>query len=571
MPIYNIPKVYTSETDLTNSVTVADGSTYAALCGDFQWGPAELPVLLTSENDLVDIFGKPTDDNFISFFSAANFLTYSPTLRLVRVVDEDSALNASSGNTSVLIKNTSDYEDNVTLTNTGAFVARYPGELGNSLFVACCDSTANLSSNVYSAANSSLGTWSNYFSALPSTSDHAASMGGLKDEIHVLVFDVDGKITGSKGTLLEKYEYLSKAKDAKKEGVTNYYRDVLNNNSKYIRCGDTFVLGANNTATISSSFTPSGNNVFKLLGGANGSSANSSAMISGYEIFDDKKAYQVSHFITANCASEVTKAVINIAERRNDSVVFVSPEFTDLPCGSAGLSQSEVAGNIIDFKNNVIGLSSSYYFVDNNWAYQYDKYNDTFRWIPCNSHVAGISARTDRNGYEWQSLAGYNRGILNRVQKLAWNPKDEYVGRLYSNGINSIVFDESAGSVLIGDKTGLSKSSSFDRINVRKLFNALKIRLEKYFKYVLFETNDEFTRDQVKSRLDSYLLQVKGLNGLYDFEVVCNSTNNNADIIDSNTLVVDVYIKPVKSINFIQLNMVSVGSSVSFNEIVGRS
>ena len=569
MPVYNIPKVYTSEIDLTTNVSQAGGSSYAALVGEFQWGPCETPILLTSENDLVDVFGKPTDNTYISFFSASNFLTYSSSLKLVRVVDTTTAKNATAGNTSVLVKNASAY-DSANLVNTGAFISKYPGTLGNSLFIACCDSSANLSSNVYS--DSTLGTWGNYFITLPGTSDHATAMGGSKDELHILVFDKDGGLSGTKGQLLEKYQAVSKAPDAKKEGVTNFYMDLINNNSKYLKCGDVFVLGANSTASVANSFSAvaTGNASFTLTKGTLGSVANSGSYITGYQLFTDKKNTEVSHFITANVTSTVVSAVIDVAEGRSDSVVYVSPRYVDLPCGTAGLTQSQVANNCIDYKVNSIARSSSYYVMDNNWAYQYDKYNDTFRWIPCNSHTAGLSARTDNNAYTWSSPAGYTRGLLSRVNKLAWNPQETYIGQLYGYSINSIVLDETNGIVLMGDKTGLIKSSAFDRIGVRKLFNALKKSISAYLKYMLFEVNDEFTRAQITSMINAYLNQVKGLRGIFEFQVVCNATNNTAEVIDSNTLVCDIYIKPTKSINYIQLNMIAVGSAVNFNEYIGR-
>lgn len=568
MPVYNVPKVYTSEVDLTTTVNIADGSTYAAFCGDFAWGPCELPTLITTENDLVDVFGKPNDDNYISFFSAANFLTYSSSLRIVRGVD-DTARNAVSGSTAVLVKNSRHYTDEMldNLTGSGSFIAKYPGEIGNSITVAVCDSEVILSSNVHSIANNSLGTWNTYFITPPGTSEHASSMGGSNDEMHILVFDEDGLFSGIKGTLLEKYEYVSKAKDAKINGVTNYYREIVNNTSRYIRCGDEFPLGANSSSVVTTDFTSVGNTVFQLSGGVDVDGSDDSIYVNGYELFSDKKNVDVSHFITANHSETVVDGIITIAETRGDSVVFLSPQWSDI---QPGTTQSAASENCIDYKNTVLARTSSYMFMDNNWGYQYDKYNDLYRWIPCNSHIAGISSKTDLTNYEWYSIAGYTRGMLNKIERLAWNPKEQYVGELYGNSINSIVLDETNGIVLIGDKTGLSRSSAFDRIGVRKLFNVLKKQISAYLKYILFEINDEFTRDQLTSMLNAYLNQIKGLRGITDFQVICDASNNTGTVIDSNTLICDIYIKPPKSINYIQLNMVAVGTSVDFNEIIGR-
>lgn len=568
MPVYNVPKVYTSEIDLTTTVGLADGSTYAGFCGNFAWGPCELPTLITSENDLVDVFGKPNDETYVSFFSAANFLTYSSSLRVVRGVD-DAAKNAVSGSTAVLVKNTSHYNDEMidSLTGSGKFIAKYPGELGNSLFVAVCDSDVVLSSNVHSTSNNSLGTWSSYFITAPGTSENASAMGGSNDEMHVLVFDAEGKLTGTKGTLLEKYEYVSKAKDAKLNGVTNYFKEIINGTSSFIRCGDEFPLGANATCLVSDDFDPVGNSVFQLALGVDVDGEDDAIYTTGYELFSDKKTIDVSHFITADHSATVVDEVVTIAENRGDAVVFVSPQWTDV---QPGKTQSEITEACKTYKNTTIGRSSSYMFMDNNWAYQYDKYNDLYRWIPCNSHVAGLSSRTDLTSYEWYSIAGYTRGLLNRVERLAWNPKEQYVGELYGNFINSIVLDETNGIVLMGDKTALNRNSAFDRIGVRKLFNVLKKKVADYLKFILFEINDEFTRDQITAMLNAFLNQVKGLRGIYDFQVVCNATNNTGAVIDSNTLVCDIYIKPTKSINYVQLNMIATGTSVDFNEIVGR-
>lgn len=564
MANYSYPTVNVAEKDLTGRISLTGSTPFGAIAINSVWGPCENITLVTNETDLVGYFGKPNSNTYVDFFSALNFLSYSPSLYVVRVVD-DEALNAVSGNNAVQIKNNEDFET-ATLSNSGEWIAKYPGAKGNSLLVAACDSTVNLSSNVISTSNT-FGTWSDYFNTIPGTSTNADEMDGSLDELHLLVFDEDGSFTGTPKTLLEKYEYLSKATDAKKEdGTNNFYKDVINSTSRYIRTGDDYILNANSTALVSDIFTPYGNTYSSLSGGVDTLTSNTTMYINGYNLFSDKKDISISHIISGDSSPDVAKELITLAENRGDCIVYISPEYDAV---QQGQTQAVIASNIVDYKQNSISTSSSYYFMDGNWKQQYDKYNDVYRWIPCNADVAGNKAKSESENDLWWNGSGYNRGLIRNCIKLAWNPKDEYMGTIYKASVNPII-SEGGQFVILGDKTGLTKPSAFDRINVRSLFNVLKTKIGFYLKYSLFEFNDEFTREQVKSQIESYLRIVKGRRGIEDFYVKCDIENNPDIIRDDNTLVVDVFVKPTKTINWIDLNIVNTPSSVEFNEIVGK-
>lgn len=557
------PAVVVNEVDLSTRVNNGNLTSFGAIAINSTWGPAEEVNLVVSEKILTDTFGKPNSNTYIDFFVASNFLAYSASLQTVRVID--SVAKNSASNTAVLVKNSASYET-ATLTNSGAWIAKYPGAKGNSIFVAAADSGVSLSSNV-NPTSSAYGTWSEYFTTLPGTSSHASSMGGSLDEMHIIVIDSNGAFTGTAGTVLEKFSYLSKANGAKKEdGTNNFYKDVVNSQSQYVWVGDSYVLGSNSTVTISNTFGAIGTITSSLAGGLDVNSANTAMYVNAYDLFSDKKTVDVSHVIAGNVAATTVQGLITMAENRGDCVVFVSPALSDV---QPGQSQSTIASNIVTRKTSTIGMSSSYYFMDGNWKYQYDKFNDVNRWIPCCGDVAGLKAKAEMTNDAWWNGSGYNRGIIRNCIKLAWNPKDEYMGQIYQNSVNPII-SEGGSFVLLGDKTGLVKPSSFDRINVRSLFNTVKRQVSGFLKYGLFEFNDEFTRLMLSSQVSTYLQSIKSRRGIEDYQVVCDSTNNPGGVIDNNQLVMDIYIKPTKSINWIVLNLVNVGSSVSFNEIVGK-
>lgn len=575
------PAVVVNETDLSTRVSNGNVTSFGAIAINSEWGPADQIVLVDSEKTFVDTFGRPSDvaNTYVDFFVATNFLSYSASLNVVRTVS-DTALNAVSGNTTILVKNSDEYLEQTFNYTNGSFVAKYPGSKGNSLFVVAVDSssplTANLSYTYYGdVANTSVnyGSLSSYVNTIPGTSTHADSVGGLLDEVHILVFDNLGSFSGTTGTLLEKYEYVSLAYDAKKEdGTSNYYKNLINTGSRYIWIGED-LFSANSTTDIKTQFTPtslSANTYVSyseiLTGGVDSTNISSGDYITSYELFDDKKTVSVSHLIAGNVPTEVTQTLVSIAEDRGDCAVYVSPRWSDVQIGQ---TQSAISTNIKTFKNTALNVDSSYCFIDGNWKYQYDKYNDVNRWIPCCGDTAGLKAKAELDNDPWWNGSGYNRGLLRNTIKLAWNPKETYMGEIYKNSVNPII-SEGGRFVLLGDKTSLVKPSAFDRINVRSLFNTLKTKISDYLKYALFDFNDEFTREQLSSHVEVYLQQVKSRRGIEAFQVVCDASNNTEYIRDNNQLIMDVYIKPSKSINWIVLNMVNVGTSVSFNEVIGK-
>jgi phage tail sheath protein FI len=550
------PGVNVSEIDLT-TVVPSVATSIGAFAGPFAWGPANEVVTITDEVRLVETFGRPSSTNYEYWFSAANFLAYSNNLRVVRSISTDSSLNATANGVGVLIENDDDYLDN---HSSGAntyleFAAKFPGALGNSLRVELADA------NTYSGW-----AYANSFTDVPATSAYAAAVGGVRDEVHVIVIDEDGKFTGSANTILEKYAFVSKASDAKSpDGSTNYYRDAINNRSRYIRwmshpaagtnwgseaAGVTF---ANTTAVIARS----------LSAGADGTVSTANVTTS-YSKVADPDSIDISLIVSGPADQTVADHLIsNVAEVRKDCVVFLSPEKADVVDNSG----SE-ATDILAYRNTV--TSSSYAVMDSGWKYQYDKYNDVYRWVPLNGDVAGLCARTDLERDPWFSPGGLNRGIIKNVIKLAYNPSKADRDSLYLKGVNPVVTFQGEGTVLFGDKTLLSRPSVFDRINVRRLFIVLEKTISRAARSSLFEFNDQFTRAQFVALVEPYLRDVQGRRGITDFRVVCDETNNTAEVIDRNEFVGDIYIKPARSINFIQLNFVAVRTGVSFDEIVGQ-
>ncbi|MCX8008356.1 MAG: phage tail sheath subtilisin-like domain-containing protein, partial [Patescibacteria group bacterium] len=392
------------------------------------------------------------------------------------------------------------------------------------------------------------------------------------DEVHVIVLDKTGLITGQPDTVLEKYAFLSKASDAKNDdGTSNYYRTAINKKSAWIWWAAHPTGGTNwGNATLTSSGPTTYNTILipasNTLQNGSDASVTSADEIKGYDLFKTGESIDINLVITgaANTAT-VIDVISNLVEKRKDCVAFVSPPMSAVV--------NNVGSEVSAIKTWRNGLpSSSYVVADSGWKYQYDKYNDTFRWVPLNGDIAGICARTDEEGYPWYSPAGYTKGQIKNVIKLAWNPGSKAIrDELYNIGVNSVVSFSGRGTVLFGDKTLLSKPSAFDRINVRRLFIVLEKAIATAAQYSLFELNDDFTRARFKAACDQYLAGVKGARGVYDFLVVCDASNNTPEVIDSNMFIGDIYIKPTRSINFIQLNFVAVGTGVSFSEkVLGR-
>lgn len=394
------------------------------------------------------------------------------------------------------------------------------------------------------------------------------------DELHVVVVDRLGKFSGVPGTVLETYKNLSRASDAKGiDGGSIYWKDVVNINSEYVWQCNPRTSGYSNTALNLSNVSNNQVWVANFNYGYDGSSEGSVAMsslIQAYNLFSSAEEVDVSLILQGKArggsagAQLANHLIDNICESRKDCVAFISPEYSDV----VGITdQSTITDNIIEFRNT--SRASSYGFMDCGYKYMYDKYNDLYRWIPLNGDMAGLAARSDYTNDPWWSFAGYNRGQIKNFIKLAWNPRKSYRDQLYKNDINPIISDR-ANTILFGDKTMLGKPSAFDRINVRRLFIVLEKSIATVAKYFLFEFNDDFTRAQFRNVVVPYLREVQGRRGIQDFVVICDKSNNTAEIIDSNTLVGDIYIKPARSINYINLNFIAVRTGVSFNEVIGK-
>lgn len=549
------PGVNVSEVDLT-TVVPSVATTVGGLAGNFAWGPCEEVTVIPSEIRLVETFGKPNETTFPYFFTAANFLSYGSDLRVVRAANTGT-LNATTSGVGVQIKNTLDYTQN---HSSGAgnddFAAKWPGTLGNSIGVSICDSNT-FTGWAYSAN----------FDSAPATSDYAADKNSANDELHIIVFDTTGAISGTAGTILEKFAYVSKASDAKNsDGTTNYYKDVVNNRSRYVWWTKHNSEGTNwgTVATATASYSLlTAVDTFNLSGGADVAVTNGDLQ-RAMDLFENPDSVDVSLLMLGPVTSNtVPNYAISIAESRKDTVVFVSPPLTSV-IDNVG---SE-ATSVVNFRNTL--TSSSYAVMDSGYKYQYDKYNDTYRWVPLNGDIAGLCVRTDAQRDPWFSPAGLNRGLVKNVIKLSWNPTKSERDTLYKVGVNPVVTFPGEGTILYGDKTLLSRPSAFDRINVRRLFIVLEKAISKAARSSLFEFNDEFTRAAFVNLVEPYLRDVQGRRGIFDFRVVCDASNNTQEVIDRNEFVGDIYIKPARSINFIQLNFVAVRTGVSFEEVVGQ-
>ena len=686
------PGVNVSEIDLT-TVVPAVSTSVGAVAGVFKWGPVGKRVLVSSEIQLVNTFGKPTNHNPETFFTAANFLAYGNALYVVRAANTTSVSNgvisaiANTGSVSnaqvFVVKNEDTYDQVNTAVDTDVlYIAKYPGELGNSLKISVCDSAnaynisinveggdANLSSGLITATvgsntllvsvsntsagdgtlleqantrlnsilaqlqvndvievgNSSIGkqymkitsvptamgtnasfanTSHRYFSigcasayqlaanassasinkyweyfntvdVAPGTSQYQSSQGNTtaKDELHIVVADEDGKFTGVPGTVLEVYKALSRATDAKTpDGEANYYKTVINQNSKYVWWANDRSGAASNTALNIASIntTPLYLSFNQGQDGDNEVDNPINTTLAAYDLFASAEDVDISLILTGkskggvNGEQKANYLIDNIAEVRKDCIVLCSPDKADV-VNNTGLDEAQ---DVVDFRNSL--RSSSYLVIDSGYKYQYDKYNDVFRWVPLNGDIGGLCVSTDSSRDPWYSPAGFNRGQIKNLVKLAFNPDKAERDLLYKNGVNPVVSFPGQGTILFGDKTALSKPSAFDRINVRRLFIVLEKAIATAAKFSLFEFNDEFTRAQFVALVEPFLRDVQGRRGIYDYRVVCDDTNNTGEVIDRNEFVGDIYVKPAKSINFIQLNFVAVRTGVAFDEVVGK-
>ena len=640
------PGVLVQERDLTNIIPAVSTS-IGAVAGAFAKGPVDEIVSISSEQELVDTFGKPDSSTFEYFFTAANFLQYSNALRVVRATNT-SLSNANSAGSSVLIKNTDDYQNNYSTGQgvVGTFAARTAGTHGNNLLVSTCpsatayESTTSTSQQVNQAdlavgdttvtmdtdatsylnvgdiiqfSTSAEGTdfddgdfyrltavaatsitlvqhprgsgglkravvdnsrikrrWRYYDSVdrAPGTSAYVSDRSGSGDEIHVVVVDEDGGISGTPGRVLEAFSSMSKAADAKTpQGDTNYYPDVIYNKSQYIYWMDHNTSGTNwgndaSGTTFTAVDTPT---LESLSGGSNGSTITDAQLKTAYEKFQDSETVDVG-LIMAGPSGSATHVdnLITIAEERKDAIVFASPQRSDVVNITNSNTQMQ---NVKDFFDSI--RSSSYAVFDSGYKYAYDRYNDVYRFVPLNGDIAGLAARTDTVADPFFSPAGFNRGIIRGAVKLAFNPTKAQRDILYPARINPVATFPGQGTVLFGDKTGLSTPSAFDRINVRRLFILLEKAISTASKFQLFEFNDEFTRANFRNIVEPFLREIQGRRGITDFLVVCDETNNTGEVIDRNEFVAEIFIKPARSINFITLSFVATRTGVSFDEVAG--
>ena len=662
------PGVQIKERDLTASVR-SEPTSIGAFAGIFNWGPMNEVITVSDETQLVDIFGKPDAVNADWWFSAANFLAYANTLRVVRA-EQTGSKNACVSGSAILIPNTTSWQVgdgtngpfSAGQANVGEWAARFPGALGNSLKVSACWNAAGYSKATGAGAGAtgvvasggSAGTttvtfgtgeganwsagdlmsfptvaaekgqkyevvsvstetvtikrypavnavgfvttiaastvatkkWQYYdqFSGAPGTSDYVkAAQGGVTtgvDEMHIIIIDEDGDMTGSPGTILEKFERVSKASDAvTASGDNNFYVDVLYRQSNYIYWMD-YPAGATDWGTAAAGAgpyaTPTGDGV-ATASLANGAPATNVAptnaqLATANDLFKDPDTVDFNLLIagpaSVNGGTSTVHAIdlIDLVEQRKDSVVFLSPYKDAVVNVVNSYTQSLNTTNWADSLP-----STSYAVIDSGYKKMYDKYNDVFRWVPLNADIAGCCARTDAVEDPWWSPAGLNRGQIRGAVELAHNPTQVERDDLYRNKVNPVVTYPGEGTVLWGDKTALAQNSAFSRINVRRLFITIEEAIAIAARTVLFEFNDVFTREQFVGMVNPYLRDVTARRGITDFLVVCDETNNTGQVIDNNEFRADIYVKPARSINYITLTFVATRTDIAFSEVVGRA
>jgi hypothetical protein len=729
MPFTISPGVVTKEIDLTTVVPEVS-MTEGAIAGPFKWGPAYERTIVTNEQQLAGIFGKPDSDTYKNFFTAASYLAYSANLKVVRTPNTSDAKNATmdSANT-VYIANDEDYENSYdpqmggSQSNLfGPFIAKYPGDLGNSLKVSMCgaakantniDGTLNANTDVALSGTSTwtqsggalagssseyltelsvgdvivLGTYSlviltiadattatagslhgsdigsgiaarkmrsgfaepvshmigtvsvtangstiagvstqfdtqmtvgdiikvtgngeerkvtaiasatsmtvqnpfvvtaatstfsrtweyaGSFDDTPTTTSHVAKAMGAYDELHIVIEDEDGDITGANNTIMETYSGVSVASGSKTEdGQSNYYKDQVNRGSAYIRWMDHASAGDVDAAYGTTAWGGASTGTFNakgvivtasLTGGNSGSASTPGNIQTGLDQFKNTEEVDVTLLMTGDAtAATQIYAINNIAEYRKDCIAFISPLQANV-VNNAGSELEDVRAHRDSMP------SSSYAVMDSGWKYMYDKYNDVYRYIPLNGDIAGCCAFTDQNRDPFWSPAGAVRGNIRNAIKLPFNPNKTQRDGLYKKGINPVVGMPGQGIILFGDKTLLAKPSAFDRINVRRLFILLEKSIANMAKSFLFEFNDSFTRSRFVSTVEPFLRNVQGRQGIQDFTVICDESNNTSEVVDRNEFRGDIYVKPSRSINFIQLQFVAVRSGVEFSEITG--
>ena len=698
------PGVNIREVDLTVGGTTVGNTQVAAFCGPFQKGPVNTPVSIKTEQELLNIFGKPilTNSQNEYWLSATNYLSYGGELVIVRcdssstgaLVNSNAAVGG--GSTDIQINSAVDYNLHSAGYSGWYYASRNPGSWANGLKVCTIDAyadqiisgintnsvlvgygvtvginttyagigtvatdtgflkgivtgvgnssidvkivskysnitgeyvTVDYSENTITSINSgsiivkngsgvavstissyTTSDWYNnqileldnskiYWKSIaqkPRTSEYGRARSSTNDEIHIVVVDDSGAITGTAGNIVEKFPNLSKAIDGKLSPAQQiYYKNYIAENSAYLFVGESEdgvatgfdTLSSNaagdtgnwGTLTQGTAFSSVGNKSYSLVGGTDYTntvgnySVSLNDIVTGYRVFSNPAEYKIDFLLagpsggitSVECQSKANE-LINIATTRKDCIAVISaPKEAVLNTADSNLQTA----NIINFFSGV--TPSNYAVFDSGHKYTYDRFNSQFLYLPCNSDVAGIMARTAIVQYPWYSPAGANRGVINNAIKLAYNPSQSQRDSLYSNAINPIIASPGQGIILFGDKTASNVVSAFDRINVRRLFLTIENQIGRVARGQLFEFNDVITRNNFVNIVEPYLRDIKAKRGITDFQVVCDESNNTPDVIDSNQFKADIYIKPARSINFINLTFVATRTGVSFSEVVG--
>lgn len=656
------PGVLVKEVDFTATVNVADQN-IGVISIAAEKGPTDQVTYISSERELVEIFGEPNKYNYESWFAASTIIQYGAVAAVIRPVASGLGLNnanivrAGTSLTNLLIKNKDEFESGT--PGTYEWAARTPGTNFNGISVAVVDHGADqkvtatghgltagtyfqwvvgtntykgnvfkvvdvdtievtlwdttkrltgtealvdaggnalatvsalLSDDVYATLEYASGLKWTSIAPQPGTSASVEESGGKYDEFHIAVIDTDGIYSGIKNSVLETLTFVSKASDAKSDsGDTLYWNTVVTNQSSYVYAGsETFadtgdqleLAGQSGTATNIGgaqlnatfklfSFSGESTESRKLASGAeydwtNSADAIQDAVVDGYNLVEDPEIFgDIDFLIPGKITASAIVRLIAIANKRRDCIVVASPERSDVINSNSSTKKTD---DIISFFKTL--PSTSYAIYDSGYKYIYDKYNDVYRYVPCAADVAGLCLSTTLNSETWFSPAGYNRGQVRNATKLAYSPRQAERDRLYTNRVNPIVAFPGQGIVLFGDKTALASPSAFDRINVRRLFIELEKNIAQFSKYQLFEINDELTRSGFRAAVEPYLRGIQGRRGIYDFLVVCDTSNNTGDVIDRNELVAEIFIKPARSINYITISFVATRTGVSFNELI---
>lgn len=532
----NSPGVYGKEVDLTyNTQSITSNAT--GYVGMFRWGPVdEIVELTTNESELVQRFGQPDAATTTFFHAASNYMLYSVPLATVRVVGT-AAKNAIPSDSAVdavapLVRNT-DHYDAIELDGF-SFIGRYPGDMVNGVKI-----------SVANSAGTATWAYAKEFEYAPQD----------VNTFNAVVVDVSGSISGNVGTVLERYELMSLTAGAKKsDGTSANLKEVLKAQSKYVLLGDETKL-----------IFVTGKYEVTLKSGVDDNDAENGDFVSGWDLFANNDMVDIVRVFTAfNPIEGVTRA-IDVMDSRLDAVAFNAP-----PLAAVYNTLDRVA-NLTTYFGTTLNKPTSYAFNVDNWKLVNDKYNDKNIWIPCDSDAAGLHARVFVQNEPWFSPAGLNRGVLKNVIKLAWSSNQPQRDVLYPMSINSIVSFKGEGTVLFGDKTALRAPSAFSRINVRTLFIVIKKAISRSARYQLFELNDFITQALFRNATDQYLGDIQARRGIYSRKVVCDSSNNTAQVIDANEFVGDIYVKPARSINAIRLNFIAVATGVAFEEIEGAA